>query len=144
MEPELPSDAPPDRDPSAAVSPTPAPPAEPPFEVPSLLPLWLILGAWALFWSALALWPALQQGASWSSRYDWRYFETMSELAQQFDLHPNQITTWKKEFLQGASKVFEQGGAPERQELQEKHDALYAQIGRLQVENTFLKKKVLL
>lgn len=70
--------------------------------------------------------------------------KTMSELAQQFDLHPNQITTWKKEFLQGASKVFEQGADPEREAIQEKHDALYAQIGRLQVENTFLKKKVLL
>lgn len=70
--------------------------------------------------------------------------KTMSELAQQFDLHPNQIATWKKEFLLCASKVFEQGPAPEHQALQEKHDALYAQIGRLQVENTFLKKKVLL
>jgi transposase len=69
--------------------------------------------------------------------------KTMSELAQQFDLHPNQITTWKKEFLQGASKVFEQGPGPEHQALQEKQDTLYAQIGRLQVENTFLKKKVL-
>jgi len=70
--------------------------------------------------------------------------KTMSELAQQFDLHPTQITTWKKEFLHGASKVFEQGADPEHQALQEKQDALYAQIGRLQVENTFLKKKVLL
>lgn len=32
---------------------------------------------------------------------------TISELTQQFDLHPNQITSWKKEFLGSASKVFE-------------------------------------
>ena len=32
---------------------------------------------------------------------------TLSELAQQYDLHPNQITTWKREFLEGAEKVFE-------------------------------------
>jgi len=92
MEPELPSDAAPDRDPSAAAS--QAPPADVQFEVPSLLPLWLILGAWALFWSALALWPALQQGASWSSRYDWRYFETMSELARRTVLWYHELPLW--------------------------------------------------
>ncbi len=68
---------------------------------------------------------------------------TISELAQQFDLHPNQITTWKKEFLTGASKLFEAPGDPECDALQQKQDELYQQIGRLQVENEWLKKKVL-
>lgn len=69
--------------------------------------------------------------------------KTMSELAQQFDLHPSQITTWKKDFLASASKVFEDGADPEREALQQKQDELYQQIGRLQVENEWLKKKVL-
>lgn len=68
---------------------------------------------------------------------------TISELAQQFALHPNQITTWKKEFLDGASRVFETGADPERAALQEERDVLFQQIGRLQVENDFLKKRVL-
>jgi transposase len=68
---------------------------------------------------------------------------TISELAQQFDLHPNQITAWKKEFLSGASKVFEGPVDPQRESLQQERDVLFQQIGRLQVENDFLKKKVL-
>lgn len=67
----------------------------------------------------------------------------LSELAQQFDLHPNQITTWKKDFLAGASKVFDEGADPEQESLRQKQDELYQQIGRLQVENEWLKKKVL-
>ncbi|HMN06790.1 MAG TPA: transposase [Flavobacteriales bacterium] len=68
---------------------------------------------------------------------------TLSELAQRFALHPNQITTWKKEFLSGATKVFEGPGDPEREALRQERDVLFQQIGRLQVENDFLKKKVL-
>lgn len=69
--------------------------------------------------------------------------KTMSELAQQFDLHPNQIATWKKEFLRGAASVFESAGDAEREALKLKQDELFQQIGKLQVENDFLKKRVL-
>lgn len=69
--------------------------------------------------------------------------KTMSELAQQFDLHPNQIATWKREFLQGASSVFESAVDAEREALKQKQDELFQQIGKLQVENDFLKKRVL-
>lgn len=67
--------------------------------------------------------------------------KTISELAQQFDLHPNQITTWKRELLQGASSVFESAVDAEREALREKRDELFQQIGRLQVENEFLKTR---
>lgn len=67
--------------------------------------------------------------------------KTMSELAQQFDLHPNQITTWKREFLQGAVTVFETKRSSEQENLEQERDQLFQQIGRLQVENDFLKKR---
>ena len=68
---------------------------------------------------------------------------TLSELAQQYDLHPNQIATWKKDFLAAAPTVFESVVDQEREALKQKQDKLFQQIGRLQVENEFLKKKVL-
>ena len=64
----------------------------------------------------------------------------MSELAQQFDLHPNRIATWKKEFLSGATAVFDTKAEAAQQELEAERDKLYRQIGKLQVENDFLKK----
>ena len=35
---------------------------------------------------------------------------TMAQLAEQFDVHPNQIATWKDQLLEGAADVFERGG----------------------------------
>ncbi|KXX66716.1 transposase [Flammeovirga sp. SJP92] len=68
--------------------------------------------------------------------------QTTTELAQKYDLHPTQISTWKKEFLDGASSVFEK--SREKKKLQKvsegKEDELYAKIGKLQVELDFLKK----
>jgi transposase len=69
--------------------------------------------------------------------------KTISELAQQFDLHPNQISAWKKEFLAGASAVFESKTEAAQQDLEAERDQLFRQIGKLQVENDFLKKRVL-
>ena len=63
--------------------------------------------------------------------------KTMSELAEQFDVHPNQISTWREQLLEGASEVFDSG---EKAEAAPAIDvkSLHAKIGQLALENDFL------
>jgi transposase len=58
-------------------------------------------------------------------------------LAQQYDVHPNQITTWRTQLLEGAAGVF--GGPPaEVSEAPVDLKVLHAKIGQLTLENDFL------
>jgi transposase-like protein len=70
--------------------------------------------------------------------------QTIEALAKKYEVHPTQINTWKKEFLQHSSFVFEKEGkgnsADEKDQLIQ---ALYAQIGEQKVAIDFLKKKLL-
>ena len=61
---------------------------------------------------------------------------TLAELAQQFDVHPNQITQWKGLLLERAERVFAEGtgGSPVVDVK-----ALHAKIGELTLENDFLE-----
>lgn len=62
---------------------------------------------------------------------------TLSELAQHFDVHPNQIAQWKAQLLEGASNVFDcRSGRPEPA-VDVK--SLHAKIGELTLENDFLE-----
>ena len=56
--------------------------------------VYALIAGWALLLAAIALWPALSQGGSWSSRYDWRYFETMTELARRTVLWYREVPLW--------------------------------------------------
>jgi transposase-like protein len=71
--------------------------------------------------------------------------KTISELAQIYQVHPNVISLWKKEFLANAGKVFEKGKKESDQieKLKKENDDLIHQIGKLTVDNNWLKKKVL-
>lgn len=69
--------------------------------------------------------------------------QTISELAVKYKLYPAQITAWKTEFLSKAQGVFgtDQSEASKSRQANEKlEDDLYAQIGRLKMENEWLKK----
>lgn len=63
--------------------------------------------------------------------------KTLAELAQFFDVHPNQITDWKSRLQAGATAVFGPDGA--RQEPAVDVKTLHAKIGELTLENDFLE-----
>ena len=60
---------------------------------------------------------------------------TMTELCKEFELHPNQITDWKRQLLERAAEVFEAGARPDPVNLA----PLHAKIGQLALENDFLE-----
>ena len=62
---------------------------------------------------------------------------TMSELATQFDLHPDQIKQWKDQLLAGVSDVFDD--KPRSKEPEIDVTSLHAKIGQLTLENDFLE-----
>lgn len=66
---------------------------------------------------------------------------TLAELAVKFDLHQNQISKWKQEFLDGAEDVFARK-SPEPAEPEVDTKELYAKIGQLEMERDFLKKSL--
>ncbi|MEI7935030.1 MAG: transposase [Chlorobiaceae bacterium] len=69
---------------------------------------------------------------------------TLTELAQKYELHPNQITLWKREFLDRAPEVFSKGEKAQKTEEDFTREAeqLYKTIGQLKVEVDWLKKKL--
>lgn len=62
--------------------------------------------------------------------------QTVVQLAERFDVHPNQVTHWKAQLLERAAEVFasEHGPAGEAVNVKE----LHAKIGQLALENDFL------
>jgi transposase len=63
--------------------------------------------------------------------------KTMSEIAEQFDVHPNQISVWRDQLLEGASDVFGDAGKSEATQAIDVK-TLHAKIGELTLENDFL------
>jgi len=71
--------------------------------------------------------------------------KTISELAQIYEVHPNLISLWKKDFLTNAGMVFEKSKheSDQIEKLKKENDDLIHEIGKLTVDITWLKKKVL-
>ncbi len=61
--------------------------------------------------------------------------KTLAELCKEFELHPNQITEWKRQLLERAPEVFDAGGQAAPVDLA----PLHAKIGQLALENDFLE-----
>ena len=66
---------------------------------------------------------------------------TINEIASAYDVHPNQVSSWKKQLLEEGAEVFSGKRTCDQQRQAEQEAALYEQIGRLKMELEWLKKK---
>ena len=66
--------------------------------------------------------------------------KTIQEIAAQHKVHPNQVSTWKRQAVDGLSQVFSNGADRERQDHEAEVRELHAKIGQLTVERDFLSR----
>jgi transposase len=66
---------------------------------------------------------------------------TLAQITSKYKIHGTQVTTWKKQALASMPDAFADKGKQEQTAYETQLSELYEQIGRLKVENDFLKKK---
>jgi putative transposase len=66
---------------------------------------------------------------------------TTNEIASAYEVHPNQVTQWKKQAVSQLSEIFSNGRARADAAEEDLRNQLYQQIGQLKVELDWLKKK---
>ncbi len=67
---------------------------------------------------------------------------SVSELAGEHQVHPSQITQWKKQLLESAEQLFSDRRVTEKKDQEELLAKLYQQIGQMKVELDWLQKKL--
>ena len=64
--------------------------------------------------------------------------KTISEIASMYEVHPNQVSIWKKQYIESAVSIFSKPNPAENQEKEQQIEALYRKIGQLEMDNDFL------
>lgn len=67
--------------------------------------------------------------------------KTLAELSQQFQVHPVQISQWKRQLLDGIEVIFQNGSPRQHRDEEALQAELYQQIGQLKMELEWVKKK---
>ena len=68
--------------------------------------------------------------------------KTIQEIAKEYEIHPVQVSDWKKKMQEGAPEVFGPGEAKQSaEEFDKEREKLHSKIGQLSVEVDFLRKK---
>ena len=68
--------------------------------------------------------------------------KTLSQLAAEYKVHPNQISQWKRKLIAEASEVFARGSSRAAKTEEELTAPLYEEIGRLKMDVRWLEKKL--
>ena len=68
---------------------------------------------------------------------------TLQEIAKKYDVHPNQMSLWKKQAIESLPDIFERPNkkSDSKREAEEKYDDALKTLGKMKIENEFLKKK---
>lgn len=67
--------------------------------------------------------------------------KTIQEIAKEYEIHPVQVSDWKKQMLEGATDLFGAGKKSAEEDLEAQKDKLHAKIGQQAIEIDFLRKK---
>jgi transposase len=66
---------------------------------------------------------------------------SVADLAQRYEIHPNQIYAWKKQLLEQAARAFDSGSGQNGQAKDREVEKLHPKIGQLIVERDFLARR---
>src|SRR5687768_9114162 len=66
---------------------------------------------------------------------------TVGQIASEHNIHPNQVSQWKRQLLESRPEVFSRQRARQERDLEQREAELYEQIGRLRMELEWLKKR---
>lgn len=67
---------------------------------------------------------------------------TISEIASEYGIHPNQITTWKRKFIEQLPDIFSSNNGKREKLWEQEKEALLKKIGQLEMEKEWLQKKL--